>query len=280
MSRTHSSFGLIALLAVAACSGEDGPGEKEIKNQFAALVPAHFEVSSFDVKASENAGTEVEPEWKSRFTSELELKVPTYNVDRVLTGVEGVPGGLVPFLRQVAKEGEKRTVYGTATSRLAAEKWETKWQIEENSTLDVGKALEEFGPHAIISGSAEEKKFLQAQEQKKDQAVASLVGKRLSGTLVQHWVEYPAHILIENYSLEDNSFAGRLETPRGIKSIRGTATPDRVLTFRDTDWVEERNTPIPFFGLEYALKLDQSSQSLSGKWKHEDGWSGTLRFPL
>jgi hypothetical protein len=278
--RTHSSFGLIALLAVAACSGEAGPSEKEIKNQFAALMPAHFDVESFDVKASQNAGTEVEPEWKSRFTAELELNAPTYNLDRVLSGVEGVFGGVVPFLKQAAKKGEKRTVYGTATSRLVAEKWETKWQVEEDSTLEVGKSLEEWGPKAIVTGSPEEKKFLQAQEQKIDQAVASLVGKRLSGTLVQHRVEYPAHMLIENYSPEDDSFVGRLETPSGIKSIRGTATPDFVLTFRDTAWIEEGKEPFPFFDSEYALKLDQSSQSLSGQWKHKNGWTGTLRVSL
>jgi hypothetical protein len=142
---------------------------------------------------------------------------------------------------QHPKNGEKRKVYGTATSRPAAEKWETKWQVEEDSTPEVGKSLEEWRPKAIVIGSPEEKKFLQAQEQKIDQAVASLVGERFSGIIVLDYVEHGANLLIENYSPQNNSFAGRLEIPGmgGIKSFSGTAGPGNVLEFRESDWVKQ-----------------------------------------
>ncbi|MCM2272044.1 MAG: hypothetical protein NDJ18_05760, partial [candidate division Zixibacteria bacterium] len=73
-------FALVALFLLGCGDSEKKPSTKDYEKQFAVLIPAYFELSNFDVEASENVGSKVEPFYKARFKATVTLKTKTFEL--------------------------------------------------------------------------------------------------------------------------------------------------------------------------------------------------------
>jgi len=143
-------FGLLALVGASVQASEQ-LNAKDLKARFLIEVPGYWALSKFKVEASANYGTEVEPLFKHRFTAEVELQTDTFLLD----GKEGPVTWLVP----VAKAGEKRTVYGIATSRLSTGAWQTEFALENNPMVRVGQPRDFFSGRVVVRGTDEEARY-------------------------------------------------------------------------------------------------------------------------
>src|SRR4051794_25717940 len=78
ISKTYHARGIMQIKHLAVitfvligCEGKSGgPTSKELRNRLAVELPGYVRTSSFNVEASQNIGSEVEPVFKSRFKAE------------------------------------------------------------------------------------------------------------------------------------------------------------------------------------------------------------------
>lgn len=122
-------------------------------------LPHPWTVSSFAVEASENVGTKVEPLVKNRFKAKLLLNEETF--------YKGHQEGDIILLRAAVAKGERRELYGVATSVQKAGSWQTAFEFENNPFTDTGNARSSYPGRSIVIGSPEEA-ALRAQEAEAD----------------------------------------------------------------------------------------------------------------
>jgi hypothetical protein len=160
MKHTSPVFALIALFLFGCGDSEKKPSTKDYEKQFAVQIPAYFELSSFDVEASENVGSKVEPFYKARFKATVKLKTKTFE----LASHENE----ATFIRPVADDGETKEIYGMAGARLSAGNWKIDFNLENNPIPNMGHPKDFFtGGRVILVGTAEETEFKAQQDQKR-----------------------------------------------------------------------------------------------------------------
>ncbi len=158
---TFISFICISFFIISCGNSNKGPSDNTLEQQFSVNLPAYFSVSSFDVKASENMGTDVEPIYKARYEATIKLGADTYDIDH---GNEDVT-----FLKPLFQEGEKRTIYGIATATLQEGKWVIQFAMDNNPISQMGKPKDFFNARKIIIvGSKEESEFNDENKSTKD----------------------------------------------------------------------------------------------------------------
>lgn len=143
----------LLLCSLLGCGSEPGgPTAKQLRSTFSVEIPGYWEVVSFDIEASQNIGTEVEPVYKSRFKATVGLKSDTF----VGAGKEEE----AIFIKPAATSGEKRELYGISTSKLHAGAWKTDFELQNNPLPDLGQPRDFFrGEKIIVMGSPEEEAF-------------------------------------------------------------------------------------------------------------------------
>jgi Concanavalin A-like lectin/glucanases superfamily len=151
-------FSAILLVFLLGCSGSDKePASNDYKSQFSITLPAYFSLSSFDIEASENLGTKVEPVFKARFKATISLKTDTYEMDR--------QNNDATFIKNIFHEGEKKDIYGIATAKLFAGSWKIEFTLENNPIRQMGRPKDFFTDNkVIIVGSQEETDYLSELE--------------------------------------------------------------------------------------------------------------------
>ena len=152
MKHTLPVFALIALFLLGCGDSEKKPSTGNYEKQFAVQIPAYFELSSFDVEASENVGSKVEPFYKARFKATVKLKTKTFE----LASQENE----ATFIRPVADDGETKEIYGIAGARLSAGNWKIDFNLENNPIPSMGQPRDFFtSGRVIVVGTAEETEF-------------------------------------------------------------------------------------------------------------------------
>lgn len=151
---------LVCFIYLLGCGdSENKPSTKDYEKQFSVEIPAYLELSSFDVEASENVGSKVEPYYKARFKATVKLKTKTFELSNQENDAT--------FIRPVADEGEKKEIYGMAGARLSAGNWKIDFNLENNPIPALGNPKDFFtGGRIIIVGTAEESDFKAQMEQK------------------------------------------------------------------------------------------------------------------
>lgn len=140
-------------LAVISCSDATRPSDSAIEESLAGSLPAFLRVSTFSVEARENLGTNVEPEWQSRFRATVKVTTPTYVVDG--------DDGSVTFIRLVKREGESVEVFGTSTSQLYAGTWRTTVSVQGRPFDGLGRPEADAARgRVIVRGSKAETEYL------------------------------------------------------------------------------------------------------------------------
>ena len=154
-------FILVCFIGLLGCGdSENKPSTKDYEKQFAVEIPAYLKLSSFDVEVSENVGSKVEPYFKARFKATVKLKTKTFELSSQENNAI--------FIRPVDDEGEKKEIYGMASTRLSAGNWKMDFNLENNPIPALGYPKDFFtGRRVIIVGTAEESDFKAQQEQKR-----------------------------------------------------------------------------------------------------------------
>lgn len=143
------SFLMLPLAHLSAAE----PSEKELRARFTLEIPGEFELADFDVEASSNYGTDVEPLVKQRFSATVRLRADTFALEKQ----EGPVTWIVP----VAKVGGQRVVYGVATSTRKGGAWQTSFALEGGPLSGMGQPLSAFPGRAIVRGTGAETEFVQ-----------------------------------------------------------------------------------------------------------------------
>jgi hypothetical protein len=160
MKHTSPVIALIALFLFGCGDSEEQPSTKDYQKQFAVQIPAFIELSSFDVEASENVGSKVEPLYKARFKATVKLKTKTFEIARQENGVI--------FIRPVADVGETKEIYGRAEAHLSAGNWIMSFRQENDPIPAMGRPRDFFtGGNVIVVGTAEESEYKTQQDQKR-----------------------------------------------------------------------------------------------------------------
>lgn len=149
----------IAFLALTACSEGDKPSTDELKTALIQSLPGHFEVNSFSVKATQNFGNKVEPDYGTRFQASVRTISDLYTKDTMKNGAL--------FVRLHTATGKRTEIFGKIQSRLYQGSWRHSVQIDGNPVACLGIPLNQFSEgRVIIRGSDDEKKFHSEIEQK------------------------------------------------------------------------------------------------------------------
>lgn len=275
---------VITLALIGCGSQRGGPTSRELRDRLAVELPGFVRTSSFSVEASQNIGSEVEPVFKSRFKAEIELQTPTYSVD----GTD--PEAL--FVKSVTRAGEKRTIYGIATSTLVAGAWRTAFQYENNPLSVIGNPIDFFQSNrVIIRGSPEEQQFNQnrrqqelEREQTRLRSVQSLVGRAVPGSALvdgSNNVVFPITLTLVSFDPTTGRVSGEVGWPslRGVvKTFEGQLSGEHI-TATETNW-KTRPEDISgiLLGIVYTLTLDSSGRLSSGRWQHPGARGGAINF--
>ena len=150
---------LVCLFFLLGCGdSEKKPSTKDYERQFAVELPAYVELSSFEVEASANVGSKVEPVYKARFKATAKLKTKTFAI--------ASQENEATFIRPVAEKGETKEIYGMAGARLSAGNWKIDFSLENDPIPALGHPKDFFsGGRILVVGSPEETEFKKQMEQ-------------------------------------------------------------------------------------------------------------------
>jgi len=159
-------------VVLTSCSEKDNPPTtNELKNALILYLPAHIEVKSFTVQASQNLGNKVEPLYGSRFKATIEIIADLYAVDKTINKAI--------FVRLNTLKGTQTEIFGKIKTQLYQGALKYNFDIDGNPTDNLGKPLNQIsGGNIIIRGSDEEKKFIAELKEETEQ----LAGKKAQPT--------------------------------------------------------------------------------------------------
>ena len=155
---------VLFLSFVWGVNAENGPSYVDVEKIFSKALPSYWELTSFNVTASESAGTKVRPIWYYRFKATVKLIEDTFEESRKIYDAT--------FIIRIRKMGESKELYGIATATLKAEQWNLFFDLEENLPVNIGKPRSAFSGKTVVEGTNEEKEF-------KDNLVSKLGNKNI-----------------------------------------------------------------------------------------------------
>jgi hypothetical protein len=278
---------IAGLLLSSFLGGEktEGPSSKELAKRFAINLPAYWEIDSFRVEASENLGTKVEPFCRSRFKAVVKLKEDTF--------VEAGYEDNVIFIDPVAKSGEKREIYGVATSKLETGSWKINFQLDNDPLPGMGTPRSFFsGKEVIVKGSEKETKYREkvekereAEEEKQRQereaqraALISAISSHrdLHGEASSSSEVWPFRLKFNSFDESSGEVVGELEwlTLDAVHRVEGKLS-GTTLVFKETEYIKQGNA-----ALNCVYTMSPSGKAMTGTWKGQYGHRGDVHFDL
>lgn len=122
----RSSFGaysITALLLLSGCSQQLGPTHQELKLEFSEQISPY--IDDFELKDTENLGTQTEPIVQSRYRATLKYTEENITTPEILEN-----------LRKRDQLGKAYSeVHGLSRSTRKGSTWETRFTIEESNDL-------------------------------------------------------------------------------------------------------------------------------------------------
>ena len=105
----------VAILTIGCSSKDNRPTEKDISQALIDRIGQYEIVKDLEIVATEDVGSEVRPEFDSKFKGTLEVKESLYKeVDYILK---------TPVLKKLIDGGTEIKMEGVANSRLKMDKW-------------------------------------------------------------------------------------------------------------------------------------------------------------
>lgn len=142
----------VVLTFVSGCGGDSGP---DVKKEFVAFVEEHiqpWEVRSFKLLASENAGTETQPVYQARFDAVISPSESLYSYrGRILD---------TNILEEAQAKGNKHDVHGMGAMMLYGGEWQSEFHIEKGYPDNAGLPLASFAGENVIMGTSSYRQFL------------------------------------------------------------------------------------------------------------------------
>jgi hypothetical protein len=151
-SRRFRALAIYAVLVVlTACSTAIGPSRAELENKFKVSLPPAWTMTSFKVTAEENAGTQTQPDVRSRIAVMVVLARDLYEPREHILGK--------PVLVRTKAAGDvKFELHGIARSHQSAGSWKVDFNFENADNLNIeapGKPLSDYSDY-VLAGSPEE----------------------------------------------------------------------------------------------------------------------------
>ena len=171
-----TGFILLSFLmaALQGCGVRDvSPTDEELKNNYMLTLPGFWELTKFDVKITENIGTEIRPVFLSKFQAQVRLKNPTFikNKDSLrkylMFGRRLRQNYNMVFLKPAGQVGDTVTIYGRAVTKRHRGTWNIEFKLENDPISDLGEPANYFkGEVKIFEESDEEKALFAGLEDK------------------------------------------------------------------------------------------------------------------
>ena len=151
---------------MTACSNENKPTTSELKAVLMIQIPDYIKIERFTVKASQNYGDDVAPNYGSRFEATIKPNSDLFEKVGVLKGVGELKG--IDLVSVRTKEGTEMDIYGKISSSLYQGYWKHTLEIDGKPIQVLGLPLNRVSTLAIIQGSDEEKEFLAEKQREID----------------------------------------------------------------------------------------------------------------
>ncbi|HEX7828371.1 MAG TPA: hypothetical protein VF787_01885 [Thermoanaerobaculia bacterium] len=153
--------GVVAVIFMVRCG--PGPSKAELRRALAAQISSAWEIDSLDVEGSEDVGAPGAPLVNARFDAKLRARENTYATQRM--------EGDVALIKPVLAKGERRSLFGTATSAKGDNGWQTKFSFASNAYPPEGKARSELAKRTVVIGTEEERQYrLELERERQRQA--------------------------------------------------------------------------------------------------------------
>lgn len=185
LRRIAIALSMIMLCLSAGCSpSEKGRIEDKIMEVLSEHYVGRFNISDVEIKAFENVGTSVDPEYKSRFVISLEVPEATY--ERV--GVIVVGDISYDVVRMVLTKGSSLPdAFGKSTTTLRNEELLTQFDSLEINSKNIGELLGFFS-NPVVEDSDEHEDALASLKKWKQDSPARL--KRLADKFNGEWTGF------------------------------------------------------------------------------------------
>lgn len=153
---------MLLAVVLTACSTSIGPSRAELENKFRVSMPPAWTLESFRVTAEENAGTQTQPDVRSRVVAMVVLARDLYEPREQVLGK--------PVLVRTKAAGDiEFELHGIFRSRRSDGVWKVDFDFENAGNIDApGKPLSDYSDY-VIAGSPEEK-ALRAEAAKQAEA--------------------------------------------------------------------------------------------------------------
>ena len=157
MRRILGSLICSMLAVILIACADSGPSKDYVQAEVAESLPTYLTITDFDLEASENVGTNVEPLYRGRFRANVAFRVETFSE------ASAEPG--IVFLRLVRSEGEKTQIFGKIQSRLHAGSWKSSVAFEGVDLNAFGEPRTAFNAQrTIVLGTDEENEYRKEQK--------------------------------------------------------------------------------------------------------------------
>lgn len=243
-----------------ACSTAIGPSHADLENKFKVSMPPAWTLVSFKVTAEENAGTQTQPDIRSRVVVMVLLARDLYESQEYLLGKQ-------VLVRTKAAGDVKFELHGIARSRRSGGAWNVDFDWENARNIDApGKPLSDYSDY-VLAGSPEEQ-ALRAESAKQEEAeqkeriraenaraeserIAQENQKALTRTtgalftpgarLISRWVDSQTKetgaltLVVEKHDPLTRTFSGILEHANGKQDAISGSYDNRMVTIERND---------------------------------------------
>jgi len=172
-----SLFGIAAsipcVIILTSCS-QVGLTDSEFQTALQTQFPPYWEIISLEVKERENTGTKVQPNIVTRFHTVVQLKEDVFIDTGILNDINANRQQGITFISQSEVKGKKMDIYGVSNSKLVAEKWQSDFNFDANTTGDFGYPRAFFNGRTIVKDSKEQEEFVVQVKKKIEEEAAAL----------------------------------------------------------------------------------------------------------
>jgi len=155
-------FAVLGCVLLVACSLSGGPPPQDVRTAYIQTLPGLLAVEEFALDDARNVGNDTAPVWVARLSAKVALREPTYDIETVVGGVR--------ILKPVRAAGESFSVYGTVRSERTGNGWRHHFERDATSNPVIGRARADYGPDALIAGSAEAESLVAEKTRVAEQA--------------------------------------------------------------------------------------------------------------
>jgi hypothetical protein len=123
--------------SLTGCGPQD-PIKAQLQDRLQAKIPQYWKVNSVDVKSRKLVDSSLEAQEETHFKARVQLQEDLYakSPANTLMGISYLMGNPNPTqLLKTEGKGKTTEIYGTATSKLVAQKWKVSDVKLENSSI-------------------------------------------------------------------------------------------------------------------------------------------------